>query len=225
MWKPLRLKTPTRRRIASALCLIGIATIVVEASVHWVKKPVLRTDRFPQSDGGVTCLLHTKTSRIDLASIPFECSLEVCDANGTTLLNGKWTSDVYVERIEWQGNQFHGWNASSICCWGIVYRGRVFWPWDVCTDNGLEGLNGCNGVDVLYLSGPKLTDAGLLRLKGLPDLKTVILDTDSSAHVTRAGVMALKAACPTLDIRSNLLDQTAKRSGTSTTRPPTAVIE
>jgi len=57
------------------------------------------------------------------------------------------------------------------------------------TDVGLEHLKGLTDLKTLVLSGTKITDAGLEHLKGLPQLQTLYL---SGTQITDVGVEHLK---------------------------------
>jgi hypothetical protein len=170
------------------------------ALVRWLNTPVVEVNYFLGSPDRHHCVLQSKTWHTEM--IPFEQTLDICDAKGNQLRNGHWLADCYIENVTWNGAEFSVWDASSTCYWGICYKGKVFWPDDVCSDKGLAELEGCSGVTSLYLSGHRLTDDGIQRLRGLPNLKAVVLDTKG---VTRAGIDALQAARPTLEIRSSLL--------------------
>jgi hypothetical protein len=65
------------------------------------------------------------------------------------------------------------------------------------TDAGLVHLKGMTGLQELYLNGTKVTDAGLVHLKGLTELQWLDLD---NTEVTGAGVRMLRAALPKCEI-------------------------
>lgn len=63
----------------------------------------------------------------------------------------------------------------------------------------LGHLEGLASLQVLFLSGPQITDAGLVHLKGLTSLEELHLN---GTKVTDAGVKDLQAALPKCKINN-----------------------
>ena len=65
------------------------------------------------------------------------------------------------------------------------------------TDAGLVHLKGLTNLQDLKLGGTKITDAGLVHLKGLTNLQELHL---SDTQVTDAGLAAMQQTLPTCEI-------------------------
>ena len=80
-------------------------------------------------------------------------------------------------------------------------RGEVvavdFLGWDKVTDTGLIHLKGLDNLQKLDLGGTQITDAGLVHLVGLTKLESLDL---SRTKITDAGIAELQQALPNCEI-------------------------
>jgi hypothetical protein len=84
------------------------------------------------------------------------------------------------------------------------------------TDAGLEHLKGLTDLKILLLVGTPVTDAGLDHLKGLAKLEFVNL---SGTQVTEKGIEELQKALPDLSIHRTRRATDSQRPTTSPEAP------